>query len=451
MSPETLDLARLQFAMTAGVHFLFVALTLGLATIVACLQLRATIAPSRVHQQMVRFWGQLYVINYAMGIVTGLVMELQFGMSWSGLTHFAGDVFGSALAMETLAAFFLESTFLGLWIFGWGRINRWLHLATIWVVTLTAYASAYWILVANGLMQHPVGTRAVDGHLELTDLSAVLTNPTTVGAFWHILAGGLVTGGMVLAGVSAYRLRRRTRHVELFGRSLRIGVATALPALFVSATTGGLQFATLDEVQPMKLAAFGADAARVGMLRMDMVQRFGPGEYVPADAARVGAIIMLVIFALLLKLLFVSALLAMSKRIVRRFRPWHLLLTAALPLPFVAMVAGWVFREVGRQPWVVYGMLTVDDAVSPLSDGAMRAALTIFSVLFGVLVLVTVWLMARHVRSEPDGVTLGSAGRTADAATLISEDAADDVDDSNRVVDAAGASPATAVLTFVGR
>lgn len=169
MGGDALVLARVQFALTAGTHFLFVALTLGLATLVALTQTRAAVSGSAVHARMVRFWGQLYVVNYAVGIVTGLVMEFQFGLNWSGLSRVTGNVFGAPLALETIVAFFVESTFLGLWIFGWDRLNRWVHLALIWVVTLTAYLSAYFVLVANGWMQRPVGFEMVDGAARLTD------------------------------------------------------------------------------------------------------------------------------------------------------------------------------------------------------------------------------------------------------------------------------------------
>lgn len=230
MNPDVLDLARLQFALTAGGHFLFVALTLGLATVVAVVQTVATIGRKPLHARMVRYWGQLYVINYAVGIVTGIVMEFQFGMSWSGLTHYAGNVFGASLAVETIVAFFVESTFLGLWIFGWHRFNRWVHLAMIWVVTLTAYLSAYWILVSNGFLNHPVGYRVEGGdRLVLDDPVAVLTNPSALLAFGHILAGALLTAGFFVAGVSAYHLFRRTSEWEFFGRSLRIGVFLSFP------------------------------------------------------------------------------------------------------------------------------------------------------------------------------------------------------------------------------
>ncbi|PRX99791.1 cytochrome ubiquinol oxidase subunit I [Allonocardiopsis opalescens] len=408
MESDVLDLARLQFALTAGAHFLFVALTLGLATIVACVQTRATFARSRVHARMTRFWGQLYVINYAMGILTGLVMEFQFGLAWSGLTHFAGNVFGSALALETLVAFFVESTFLGLWIFGWHRLNRWAHLAVIWVVTLTAYASAYWILVANAFLQHPVGHRVSEGTLVLTDVSAVLTNPSAVIAFWHILGGALVTAGFFMAGVSAYHLFRRTSEHELFLRSLRIGVLVTLPALVLTVIAGGLQFAAVNEFQPLKTAVFGNDTAEAARIQAEMAALHGPGDYLPPEGwTRAGGLIMILTFMLLFNISWVSCLFALIRPVALRFRLWHLALMATVPLPYVAMLAGWVFREMGRQPWVVYGLLSTADAVSPVSEGAMRTSLLVFTVLFGVLTSVNAWLLARHAARGPDAAALG--------------------------------------------
>lgn len=408
MEPEAVDLARLQFALTAGAHFLFVALTLGLATLVACIQTRATLTRSPVHARMTRFWGQLYVINYAMGIVTGLVMEFQFGLSWSGLTHFAGNVFGASLAMETLIAFFIESTFLGLWIFGWDRLNRWAHLALIWIVTLTAYASAYWILVSNGFLQNPVGHEVDGDHLRLSDIGAVLTNPTAITAFWHVLGGALVTAGFFMAGVSAYHLFRRTAEREFFRRSLRIGVLTTLPALLFTATWGGIQFAAAGNANPMKMAVFSNQEAEIARLQAELVARFGPGDYSPpAGWVQAGGAVMLSLFGLMLLLSAINVLLALFRPVVLRFRLWHLLLIAAIPLPFLAMIGGWIFREVGRQPWVINGLLKTEDAVSPVSTGAMRASLITFTVLFGLLILINYWLLARHAKRGPDAVALG--------------------------------------------
>ncbi|MFI8293906.1 cytochrome ubiquinol oxidase subunit I [Streptomyces sp. NPDC085614] len=413
MNPEVLDLARLQFALTAGGHFLFVALTLGLATVVAVLQTVATIGRKPLHARMVRFWGQLYVINYAVGIVTGIVMEFQFGMSWSGLTHEAGNVLGASLAVETIVAFFVESTFLGLWIFGWNRLGRWAHLATIWVVTLTAYLSAYWILVSNGFLNHPVGHRTDDGELVLDDPVAVLTNPSALLAFGHVLAGALLTAGFFMAGVSAHHLFRRTAEGEFFGRSLRIGVFLAFPALMVTAVFGGLQFSALSTFQPMKSAVFGGKAAEIARVQADLTARYGPGDYVPSEAwTRGGGLVMLLCFALMMYLTFAGVILACFKKAVLRFRLWHLALMAAVPLPYLAMIGGWVFREAGRQPWVVYGLLRTEDAVSDLSPTTMRISLAVFTTLFVLLLVLDAWLLVRHARRGPVDSGLGHDDRT---------------------------------------
>jgi cytochrome d ubiquinol oxidase subunit I len=405
---QTLDLARLQFALTAGAHFLFVALTLGLATLVAIIQTRATIGRDPVHERMTRFWGQLYIINYAMGIVTGLVMEFQFGLSWSGVTRFAGNTFGASLAMETLVAFFIESTFLGLWIFGWNRLNRWAHLGVIWVVTLTAYVSAYWILVSNGFLNHPVGAVVSGGVMKLTDAAAVLTNSSALVAFGHIIGGALLVGGFFMAGVSAYHLRRRTEEQEFFRKSLRIGIGVALPALLWTAAWGGIQFQTTGEAQPMKLAVWGDKTAEIARLQAEMTARFGPGDYVPpAGWVHLGGDAMLQVFIVMLVIAVLSLALMSSRRAVMGFRAWHLLLIIAIPLPFVSMIGGWVFREMGRQPWVVYGLLKTSDAVSGVSPAAMRLSLIVFTTVIGCLICVNYWLLARQARRGPAEVALG--------------------------------------------
>ncbi|MEV5408230.1 cytochrome ubiquinol oxidase subunit I [Thermopolyspora sp. NPDC052614] len=406
---DTVDLARLQFALTAGAHFLFVALTLGLATLVAVIQTRATLGRSTIHMRMTRFWGQLYIINYAMGIVTGLVMEFQLGLSWSGLTDFAGNAFGSALALETVVAFFVESTFLGLWIFGWERLNRWAHLSLIWIVTLTAYASAFWVMVSNGFLQNPVGYRSEGGVLHVVDFGAMVANPAGLVAFAHILSGALVAGGFVMAGVSAYHLRRRTTEQDFFRKSLRLGVGVSLPALVLTGTFGGIGFDTL---QPGKAAAFTGDAGRMAQAQAEMTALHGPGDYLPsAGWVQGGGMTMLVVFGVLLLLAALNVLLMLFRPVVRGFRLWHWTMTASIPLPFVAMLGGWIFREMGRQPWAVYGLLTTADAMSPVTGGQMLFSLTAFVGVFAVLTVINYWLLARAARRGPDGVTLGGERR----------------------------------------
>ncbi len=400
-----MDLARLQFALTAGAHFLFVALTLGLATLVAVVQTRATSTGSPLHMRMTRFWGQLYIINYAMGIVTGLVMEFQLGLSWSGLTEYAGNVFGSALAIETLVAFFIESTFLGLWIFGWNKLNRWAHLALIWIVTLTAYASAFWIMIANGFLQNPVGHVVEGGTLRLVDFGAMVANPAAQVAFLHILSGAMIVGGFFMAGVSAYHLRKRTDEQDFFRKSLRIGIGVALPATFFAASFGGMSFETL---QPTKIAAWVGSPERLAEAQAQMVARFGPGDYLPpVEWVQGGGLTMVILFVVMMLVATVSCVLMAFRAAVRGFRLWHGLLTLMIPVPFVTMIAGWIFREMGRQPWAVYGLLKTADAMSPVTEAQMRFSITAFAAVFSVLIVINYWLLARHARRGPGAVALG--------------------------------------------
>ncbi|MFD9701419.1 cytochrome ubiquinol oxidase subunit I [Lentzea sp. NPDC059081] len=404
MDADTLDLARTQFALTAATHFLFVGLTLGLATLVTYAQTRATFSRSPVHERMVRFWGQLYVINYAVGIVTGLVMELQLGLNWGGLGHFAGNVFGSSLALETLTAFFVESTFLGLWIFGWGRLTRWAHLAVIWVVTLTGYASAYWIMVSNGFLQHPAGATVVDGVLRLTDAAAVLTNPSAVVGFGHVLAASLLTGGLVMAGASAYHLRREPS--ELFLRSLRIGLGAALLALPATVYLGSLHFGVVDDTQPLKAAVSDGDTAKIAQLQGEAAVAFGTGDYTPSAFWANALDVMMGSWVVMTAVVLVG--LTIRRKSPSTARKRLLLVMAGIPLPFVALVSGWVYRETGRQPWTVYGLLRTRDAVSDLSPATLTASLVTFTVLFAALAAVNCWLLARCARRGPDDVALGA-------------------------------------------
>jgi cytochrome d ubiquinol oxidase subunit I len=367
--------ARLQFALTAGAHFLFVALTLGLVTLLVLMQVRATVTGSAVHRRMVSFWGRLYVINYAVGIVTGLVMEFQFGLNWTGLAETTGDVFGVPLALETVGAFFIESTFLGLWIFGWDRFNKWAHLAMITIVAVTAYASAFFIMVTNGWLKHPVGHTMVDGKAVLTDFGALLANPAAVTGFWHVAFAALSTAGFLMAGVSAYHLRRRHPDVEFFRRSARIGMIAVVVALLPTAASGGVQLPYVDgpegvTTDPLPLAG----AARTFMM-VDWFVTLWFG---------IGFLVMASVTPLLL-----------------RARTLHLLVVAAIPLPYLAMIAGWVSRELTRQPWAVAGILRTEDAVAPMTAGQAQLSFACFVSLFAVLIGVNFWLLARDARRGP--------------------------------------------------
>ncbi|MEU8892674.1 cytochrome ubiquinol oxidase subunit I [Streptomyces sp. NPDC048442] len=388
------DLARLQFAATTGIHWLFVILTMGLVPLVAVMHTRAAFtrdpAKRAVRERATRFWGQLYVINYAVGIATGLVMEFQFGLSWSGLSKFAGNVFGAPLALETLIAFFAESTFLGMWIFGWGRLSKGVHVTLIWLVALTAYASAYWILIANGFMQHPVGYEVRDGAAYLTDFGALLTNPNALLAFAHITLAALTTGGVFVAGISAYHFARRTTETELFRGSLRTGVVVSTVASFFVVIVGDLQFPLIRENQPEKAAAIEGG----GWLQFSLDSMTVIGNTVST-------------------ITLVALLLLRKDRLVR-WRPLAYLMTAMIPFPFIASVGGWVFREVGRQPWLVYGELTVEDALSHVSTALFAVSCVVFIALFLALAAVNWTLIVRFVRRGPGAVQLGVTEPLAD-------------------------------------
>ncbi|GAA1016737.1 cytochrome ubiquinol oxidase subunit I [Acrocarpospora pleiomorpha] len=376
---DVLDLARLQFAVTGSLHFLFVALTLGLAPLVAIMNTRYVRTGNPEHERMTRFWGQIYVTNYALGIVTGLVMEFQFGMSWSGLSHYAGDVFGAPLAIETLVAFFLESTFLGLWIFGWHRLPKRLHLACIWLVALTAYASAFWIMVANSFLQNPAGATVQGDRLALTDFGALLSNPTLVMALPHVLSAGLLTAGCVVMGASAYQLYRRTAERAFFTTSLRIGVVTAFVGGFLTVGFGYAQFGFVETVQPDKWSANALAGTGLGSMQS------------------IGETLQLITFLLLVCVKWLPRW--------RWAQPVLMLLTA---LPFIALVLGWIAREEGRQPWLIYGKLTVADALTPgLTAGQITLSFLAFVGVLGMLAVVDYLLIARLVRRGPGVVALG--------------------------------------------
>ncbi|MFF8642620.1 cytochrome ubiquinol oxidase subunit I [Streptomyces sp. NPDC015345] len=404
------DLARLQFAATTGIHWLFVILTMGLVPLVAIMHTRAVFTRDPVkralRERTTRFWGQLYVINYAVGIVTGLVMEFQFGLSWSGLSKFAGNVFGAPLALETLIAFFAESTFLGMWIFGWGRLRGGVHTALIWLVTLTAYASGYWILVANGFMQHPVGYEVRDGAAYLTDFAALLTNSSALVALLHLTLGALTTGGVFVAGVSAYHFLRGTKETELFRTSLKLGLWVSTVASFFVVIVGEMQRPVIERTQPMKDAVL--ENSGVAEVQAQLVKEHGPGDYVPwQDTVRISMDVMTIIGNTVSTITFIALFLLWKDRLMRwRWASW--ILVATVPFPFVASVGGWVVREVGRQPWLVYGELTVEDALSHVGRASLLVSCTLFIAIFLALAVTNWTLITRFALRGPDATQLGA-------------------------------------------
>lgn len=413
-------LARLQFAFTLSLHMMFVALTLGLVLMVALMQTRWVRTGDPQYERMTKFWGLIYVVNYVLGVVTGIINEFQMGLTWSGLTKFVGNVFGTALALETMVAFFAEATFLGMWIFGWGRISKRIHLTLIWLTAATAYASAFWIVMGNAFLQRPAGYEVRGDQAYLTDFSALITNVNLWNALAHVVSAALATGGFFVVAVSAYHLLRRAAHTDFFRRSMRLGLLVGGTGALLLLITGSIQFNDVIGVQPAKQAVLISEPEHLARYVTEMEERFGPGDYVPSlELLKIVSDIMLytgVVMVVLAVLGFV-----MMRRDAFLRRRWFLrLMMAVIVLPYVAVIAGWMFREIGRQPWAVYEVLKTEDAVSPgATVPSMLVSLIAFVVLYLSLAVIDYVIIIRIARQGPDldgwSFVEGADARRADA------------------------------------
>jgi cytochrome d ubiquinol oxidase subunit I len=444
----TVDLARLQFATTSLYHFLFVPLTLGLAPLVAVMQTIWYRGGDERWLRLARFFGTLMLINFAIGVATGLVQEFQFGMNWSIYSEFVGDVFGAPLAIEGLAAFFLESTFLGLWIFGWDRLSRRVHLATIWLLALGTWLSALFIIVANSWMQRPVGSDVVDGRAELTSVWELLTNRLAIWAFVHVILVGLTTAAVVIFGVACWHLVRG-RNAELFRPAVSLALIVGIPVSAINLWWGSHLGEVITDYQPMKIAAteaqwdtcqpcafslfqiggfseddqtpsfdiaiprllsflatgsFDGEVQGMSELQQQEETQYGPGDYIPPVRTTYWSMrIMAYLGTLVFLVLAGGALLLWRGAFERRWFLW--LGVATIPLPYLAALAGWVLTEVGRQPWIVWGLLKTADANSPsVSTTTIAFSLGVFALLYGILAVVDVVLMRRYARLDPPEV-----------------------------------------------
>jgi cytochrome bd ubiquinol oxidase subunit I len=437
---DALDVARWQFGVTTVYHFLFVPLTIGLSVLVAVLQTVWVRTGDERYLRLTKFYGKLFLVNFAMGVVTGIVQEFQFGMNWSDYSRFVGDVFGVPLAIEALFAFFLESTFLGLWIFGWERLPRRVHLACIWIAAAGSTASAYFILAANSWMQNPVGytVDADTGRARLTDFGAVLTNKVTLVTFPHTIAGCFLVAGALMTAVALWHLVRHG--TEAFRPALRLGAWVTLAAAAAVAVTGDTQGKIMTEVQPMKMAAAEAlyeteqpaafsvltvgslDGGRevfaikipyllswlgtgdthgrvegVNDLQAQYTAQYGPGSYNPVIPVTYWSFRLMIGLGMLAAAVALVALWAQRRGRVPRSR-WLARACLVLPLlPLAANVFGWIFTEMGRQPWLVFGeMLTRDGVSRSVSLAEVLTSFTAFTLVYAALALVEVKLLVRY-------------------------------------------------------
>ncbi|GAA2786988.1 cytochrome ubiquinol oxidase subunit I [Kitasatospora aburaviensis] len=441
-----LDLARLQFAMTSVYHFLFVPVTIGLGFLTALLQTGWHRTGRAELLQLTRFFGTLLVINIAVGVVTGLVQEFQFGMDWSEYSRTVGDVFGAPLAMEGLAAFFLESTFLGLWLFGWDRLPPRVHLATIWAVALGGALSAAFIMAANSWMQHPVGY-TIDqstGRPQLNDVWKLFTNPVFLRGYLHVILASVVTGAAVMLAVSAWQLRKGTSPLA-FHATAKLALVVLVPTILVAMLVGSELGVTEGKYQPMKIA--GAEAQwdtcqpcsfslfQVGGGKDDMTptkviaiphllsllatnhwngqvlglntvqaqyeQQYGPGSYVPNIFIQYWSMRVMAYLALVVTLVGLWGLWLLWRKRLSSSR-WFLRVAVwTAVLPFLMNTAGWLLTENGRQPWIVQGIQLTRNGVSPsVSTTTVAISILVFFLLYAVLAVVEVVLITRYARKE---------------------------------------------------
>jgi cytochrome d ubiquinol oxidase subunit I len=464
---DPLLLSRWQFGLTTIYHFLFVPLTIGVVTVVAIFQ-TCWYRTGKVHYlQLTHFFGKIFLINFAMGVVTGIVQEFQFGMNWSDYSRFVGDIFGAPLALEGLLAFFLEATFIGLWIFGWDKLPRALHLATIWLTAAGSILSAYFIIAANAFMQNPVGytLNPERGRAELTDIWAVLTNKVALAAFPHTIFGAFMVSAGLMITVAAWHLSRN-QHLETMRPALKFSLWMMVVAGIGTVLSGDQLGLAMVQTQPMKMAAAealyktstGADASfsiftlgtpdgvhelfsirvpyllsflsthtlngtveGINDLQAQYVQLYGPGDYTPTIWITYWAFRWMIGLGMLHVLVAVVGLwLTRKGRMPTRQWQWKLAIWA-MPLSLAAMIVGWIFTEMGRQPWIVFSLMKTADGVSPNTTGLeVLISIIAFTLVYGALAVVEFKLIKRAAQKGPAPVEehLDDEGKHVPVATV---------------------------------
>jgi cytochrome d ubiquinol oxidase subunit I len=430
---DVLFLSRLQFAAATMFHFLFVPLTLGLSVLVAIMETQYARTGDETYLRMTRFWGKLFLINFALGVVTGITLEFQFGTNWSRYSAYVGDIFGSLLAIEATAAFFLESTLIGVWIFGWKRLSRKAHAAVMWLVAGAGNLSAIWILTANGWMQQPVGYTIRDGRAELTDFAVVLFNKFSILQILHVVPAAFILSAFFVMGISAYHLLKK-QHIEFAVRSFKIGLVFGLISSLFVIIEGDFHARHVTQTQPAKLAAMESLWETTTKAPIHLIAL--PDEENEKNAIQIGSIPGVLSFLghhdfnaeikglkafskderppVLLTFLSFRGMVALGMyfalmMIIGVWKHNRLLespgylkwMLYSIPLPYIAIQLGWIVAEVGRQPWIVYGVMKTSDAVSPIVTSQVATTLVAFILVYGLLGIVGYWLMFINARKGP--------------------------------------------------
>lgn len=443
---EVLDLARFQYAATTIFHFFFVPLSIGLIFLVAIMETLYVVKKKQIYLDMAKFWGKIFLLSFAVGVVTGILQEFQFGMNWSEYSRFVGDVFGAPLAIEALLAFFMESTFIGVWIFGRDKLPKWMIAASAWLVAIGTMLSALWILAANSFMQEPVGIEIVDGKPVLNDFMALLTNPQLLVEFPHTLFGAFATGAFVVGGISAFNMLKK-RNLDFFRRSFKISMIVALISGIAIAFSGHTQAQHLMTSQPMKMAAsealwedsedpaawsaiadmdpeamknnwsidipfalsllaynsFSGSVEGMKTLQATYEKLYGEGvNYIPPVEAVYWSFRIMVVFGGIMVLLSIMALYFQRKNTLDK-KPWLLkAMVFSIAMPFIANTAGWIMTEIGRQPWTVFGLYTTAQSVSPnVTSGQLLFSIIAFCGSYLILGIIMVYKVIQVVKEGP--------------------------------------------------
>jgi cytochrome d ubiquinol oxidase subunit I len=434
---DVLTLSRLQFAITSMFHFIFVPLTLGLSILVAWMETRYVRTGNEMYLSMTKFWGKLFLINFALGVVTGITMEFQFGMNWAEYSRYVGDIFGAPLAIEATVAFFLESVFIGVWIFGWNKVSKRIHALSIWLVAIATNLSALWILLANGWMQKPVGYVLRNGRAEMVDFMALLTNPYGWFKFIHTVLSGYMVAAFFVMGISAWHLLKKNRP-DFFKRSFRMAAYFGVFASLLVFLTGDYSAMLVARTQPTKFAAMESIWETKGGVGLNLFM-------IPDESRECNAVERLCVpkavswlafhtpdaeikglkdfprelrppvtptflsFRVMVGLGTFMALAALLGVIFSHWgrleeRRWFLtIMLLAIPLPYIAAQLGWLVAEVGRQPWIVYGVLKTSDAVSrSVSTAQVIGSLCGFTLLYGTLGALDIFLLTKFAKKGPD-------------------------------------------------
>jgi cytochrome d ubiquinol oxidase subunit I len=431
---DALFLSRLQFTATTLFHFLFVPLTLGLSIIVAVMETQYVRTGDETYLRMTKFWGKLFLINFAVGVVTGITLEFQFGTNWSRYSAYVGDIFGSLLAIEATAAFFLESTLIGVWVFGWKRLSPKAHAAVMWLVAGASNLSAIWILTANGWMQNPVGFAIQDGRAELQNFGAVVFNKFSLLQIFHVLPAALVLAGFFVMGISAFHLLKK-QHIHFFTRSFKIGLTFGLIFSIFIALEGDFHARHVTEVQPAKLAAMESLWETTTRAPIHLIAL--PNEKEERNIIQIGSIpgvlsflghhdfdaeikglkdfprderppvlLTFVSFRLMVALgtyfILVTVIGLFLRNKLLDYPLYLKLMLISVPLPYLAIEFGWLLAEVGRQPWIVYGIMKTTAGVSPIALSQVAASLVAFVLVYALLGAVGYYLIIKKAVKGPE-------------------------------------------------